>query len=49
MEHFGAEINDHLRIEYLEDLQVENIVSADGVEDKFWYVLNENEMLVGCI
>ena len=29
MEHFGAAINEHVKIKYLKELQVENILTAD--------------------
>lgn len=49
MEYFGAKQNHNYKKLYTDNLDVDSIVSADKSEDKFWYVLDRGEILIGCI
>lgn len=49
MEYFGAKQNHNYKKLYTDNLDVDSIVSADKSEDKFMYVLDRGEILVGCI
>lgn len=49
MERWKAIQNQHLNIVYIEDLNAESILSANQSEDKFWYILNQDGTLAGCI
>lgn len=45
----GAKKNCHFKAVYIENLNLDSILSADAAADPFWYVLDCNEVLVGCI
>lgn len=49
MEHCGAKQNRHFKKLFIEDLEISNILSSVPSEDKFWYILRRDGMLVGCI
>lgn len=49
MEYLGAKQNHNYKRLYTDHLYVDSIVSADKSEDKFWYVLDRGEVLIGCI
>ena len=41
--------NQHLNVVYIEDLNAEGILFANQSADKFWYILNQDGTLAGCI
>ncbi len=45
----GAKQNRHFKMLYTEDLDIESILSADALADKFWYILHQDGRLAGCI
>ena len=49
MEHCGAVRNSHFKKVYIDDLEVDIILSASASEEKFWYVLQKDGTLTGCI
>lgn len=49
MEHCGAVLNSHYNKIYIEDLKIDDILSATASEEKFWYVLHRDNTLAGCI
>lgn len=51
MEHYGAKRNERFKTLLIENIEsaVDDILSVDVATDKFWYVLCQNGLLVGCI
>ena len=49
MDHYGAKKNCHFKILYVENINLDEILSADTLSDKFWYVLEQDGTLAGCI
>lgn len=49
MDHCGAKINCHFKILYVENMNLDSILSAGTSSNKFWYVLEQDGTLVGCI
>ncbi len=49
MQHCGARLNYDFKTVCLENCDPDLIVSADASEDKFWYVVNKDGTLAGCI
>lgn len=47
MDYCGAKQNQYLNILYIEDLNYETILSVSTLTDKFWYILDQCETLVG--
>lgn len=49
MNHCGARKNCHFKTISIENLNLDSILSANTSTDKFWYLLNQNGTLAGCI
>lgn len=45
----GAKRNQNYKKLFIEDLNIDSILSEDVSEEKFWYILHRNGRLVGCI
>lgn len=49
MNHCGAKKNCYYKTLYIKDLNLDNIVAVNELADRFWYILNQDGTLVGCI
>lgn len=49
MDHCGVKKNSHFNILNIGNLNPDSILFADASTDRFWYILDQEGMLVGCI
>lgn len=49
MDHYGAKKNRHYNVVNIGDLNPDSILSDAVLSDRFWYILDHDGTLVGCI